>query len=189
VLGQPLTLPIYVSNADPPARGLKLDICAPALAAVAGGPAPILPIARLTLSLLQLDPPATHGDYVWNALVTPLAPDRHSPLSTKTYELRALVPVPQTLTLHARYLRASKTALLTGRLTAAGRPRAGAAVYFEIYQRTVTPKGIRYHDSIVGPATTNRDGRYRFRTRLAHTAGLQAFVQEATAGCAAPSRG
>lgn len=187
LLGQPIDLPIYVSSADPPAGGLKLDICAPALIAAAGGPAPLLPMASLTLSLLELDPPTTHGSYLWRAIVTPLAPDQHTPLPAKAYELRALAPVPHTLTLHARYQPSTRSALLTGRLTADGKPRSGVKIYFDILQRTVTPKGVRYHDTTAGPAKTNTAGRYSFRSRLTHSAGLQAIVPDTTGRCDGPS--
>ncbi len=157
LLGQPLELPIYVSSADPPATGLKLDICAPALAAGVGGLVPLLP------------------------------PDQHSPLPAKGYELRALVPVPHLLTLHARYQGSTRTALLTGRLTANGTPRSGVKIYFDILERTVTPTGVRFHDALAGPVKTNAAGRYSFRRRLTHTAGLQAFVEDTRGRCEGPS--
>lgn len=186
LLGQPLELPIYVARADPPARGLKLDICAPALAA-SGGSAPLLPMASLSLSLLQLDPPTAHGGYLWRAIVTPLAPDQQSPLPAKTYELRSLIPIPHTLTLHARYQSSTRTAFIDGRLTANGKPRAGVDVYLDILERTVTPTGIRFHDTTAGPVKTNPAGRYFLRKHLAHTAGLQAVVRDTTRRCDGPS--
>ena len=186
LLGQPIDLPIYVSSAAP-AGGLILDICTPTLIAAAGGPPPLLPMANLTLTLLELDPPKAHGSYLWRASVTPLAPDQHSPLPAKAYELRALVPVPHRLTLHARYQAPTRSALLTGRLTADGKPRAGVKIYFDILQRTVTPTGVRYHDTIAGPTKTNTAGRYTFRSRLTRSAGIQAIVPDTTSRCDGPS--
>ena len=158
LLGQPIDLPIYVSSAAP-AGGLILDICTPTLIAAAGGPTPLLPMATLTLTLLELDPPTAHGSYLWRASVTPLAPDQHSPLPAKAYELRALVPVPHTLTLHARYEPSTRTALLTGRLTADGKPRAGIKIYFDILQRTVTQTGAGHDGALRRPF--DRAGRLR----------------------------
>lgn len=183
LLGQPLDLPIYLSNAAPPRSGLELDICAPALATPAGGPPPLLPIESLTFELMQLDPPEEHGSYLWQAMITPFGPDLHSPLPAKTYEIRALVPLPQKLTLNATYRRTTETATFTGRLTANGVPRAAAKIYIDVLQRTVTSKGIRYNDSTVGPAKTNAAGVYVLHTRLRHTAGIQAVVRSTTSRC------
>ena len=97
------------------------------------------------------------------------------------------MPVPHLLTLHARYESSTKTALLTGRLTANGKPRSGVKIYFDILQRTVTPTGVRFHDAVAGPVKTNAAGRYSFRSRLSHTAGLQAFVEDTTNRCAGAS--
>src|SRR5207244_1395658 len=85
--------------------------------------AKVLPIRTLGLSLTDVDPPTRHGSYLWRAVVTPLATDRKTTKPEHAYELRAVVPVPDELTLTGTYLPRRHAVLLHGRLSANGSPR------------------------------------------------------------------
>ena len=183
LLGQPLDVPIAISAAGPDApqgAALRLDFCLPQLPAANGA---LLPINQLRISLDELEAPSARGSYVWHAFVTPLAPDRRTPLQDKTYELRALVPVPHLVTLRGRYDRKKHTALLHGRVTAAGEAEAGVRVWFVRLMRRVTPRGVIFEDSEVGSARTNASGAFTFKSPLRKTAGFVAVVHDSLGRC------
>jgi hypothetical protein len=188
LLGQPVGLPIYVSAQDPPNAGVRLDFCAPTLAAPTGATAPALPIASISLALPELDPPTTHDDYVWSSIITPLAPDQHTALPDKAYELRAIVPVPNTLTLRGHYQPRSHLAILTGTLTANGKPRPNVTVLFIGLARKVTPGGIVYADFPAGSTKTDRHGRYSFHHTIRRTTGFIAIARNTESRCEGPSK-
>jgi hypothetical protein len=183
LLGQPLDMPIAVSRPGPgapPDAALELDLCLPTLPAANGA---LLPINLLRMSLDELEAPAVRGSYLWHAFVTPVAPDRHSPLPEKTYELRALLPLPHLLTLHGRYELKSHKALLHGRLTAAGEPRGGVRVELIRLVRRVTPRGVVYRDSYAGSVRTGANGSFTLKTPLRRTAGFVAVVHDSLGRC------
>jgi hypothetical protein len=182
LLGEPVDVPIYLSA---PAGGsrLKLDICIPSLPGADGAPGRILPISSLRLFLPEFDVPKARDLYVWRARVTPLAPDRRTPLPQKAYELRAIVPRPHVLSLRGRYDRNAHVAVLQGRLTAAGKPRAGARIYFMALDRTIGGGEILFNDRPVGSVRTTAQGTYTFRKKIRKTTGFLAFVDSATSRC------
>ena len=186
LLGQPVDLPMYVAApaaGDPADAQLRIDLCAPALAP---GDA-VLPMLSLALQLPDLEPPRAPGSYTWRALVTPLAPDQSTLLPEKTYELRSLIPVPHRLTLKARYEARQRVAILEGRLTANGQPRAGVEIVVIRLVRRVTPRGVVFSDSRAGTARTGKRGTYAVRVKLPRTAGFIAFALPAVARCAGAS--
>jgi|GEM_PF-4878078 len=183
LVGQPLEVPIAISPPGPdapPDAALELELCLPTLPAANGA---VLPIDQLRLSLDELEAPTARGSYTWHAFVTPLAPDRQSLLQQKTYELRALLPLPHLLSLHGAYRARSHTALLRGRLTGAGQARASVRVVFIRLVRRVTPDGVVYHDSYAGAARTDATGSFTFKTPLRKTAGFVAVVHDALGRC------
>lgn len=197
LLGQPLDVPIAISPAGPDApagAASKLELCLPALPAANGA---LLPVNELRVSLDDLEAPTARGAYVWHAFVTPVAPDRRTPLQERTYELRALLPLPHLLTLRGRYRPKSHDAVLHGRLTGTGQARPGVRVSFIRLVRRVTPRGVVYRDSDVGSVRTDAQGSFTFKTPLRRTAGFVAVVHDtlgrcsglsvAPAGCASTS--
>jgi hypothetical protein len=187
LLGQPLDVPIAISPAGPDApqgAALKLELCLPQLPAADGA---LLPIDELRVSLDQLEAPSARGSYLWHAFVTPVAPDRRTPLPERTYELRALLPLPHLLTLNGRYRPASHTVLLRGRLTGAGQARPGVRVSFIRLIRRVTPRGVVYQDSWVGSARTDAGGSFTFKSPLRRTAGFVAVVRDSLGRCSGAS--
>jgi len=183
LLGQPLDVPIAVSQPGPGApadAALQLELCLPTLPAANGA---LLPLNQLRISLDELEAPTARGSYQWHAFVTPVAPDKHSPLPEKTYELRALLPLPHLLTLHGRYEPKSHKALLQGRLTGAGQAQGGVRVEFIRLVRRVTPRGVVYRDSYAGSVRTGANGSFTLKTPLRRTAGFVAVVHDSLGRC------
>ena len=183
LLGQPLDVPIAVSQPGPGApadAALQLELCLPTLPAANGA---LLPLNQLRISLDELEAPTARGSYQWHAFVTPVAPDKHSPLPEKTYEVRALLPLPHLLTLHGRYEPKSHKALLRGRLTGAGQAQGGARVEFIRLVRRVTPRGVVYRDSYAGSVRTGANGSFTLKTPLRRTAGFVAVVRDSLGRC------
>src|SRR5206468_5635633 len=94
LLGEPLDVPIYVSDAKDEPGHLRLDICLPSLPSSDPSAARRLPLSSLQLAIPEYDVPKTPGLYLWRARITPLAPNRRTPLEQKAYELRAVLPRP-----------------------------------------------------------------------------------------------
>jgi hypothetical protein len=182
LLGEPLDVPIYVSAPVGDSR-LRLDICVPSLPGADGVARRILPISSLRLSLPEFDVPKTRDLYVWRARVTPLAPDRRTPLPQKAYELRAIVPRPHVLSLRGRYDRNAHIAVLQGRLTAAGKPRAGARIYFIALDRTIRGGQVIFSDRNAGSVRTTAQGTFTFRAKIRKTTRFLALVDPATSLC------
>ncbi len=188
LLGQPLDVPLYLARTgagDPPGRRLKLVLCAPTLPAQDPASARALPISFVSLSLAEVAAPRALGSYLWRAVVTPLAPDRRTLRQGRAYEVRALVPVPNRLTLGGRY--SAGQAILTGRLTAGGKPRARVQVRIVKLTRVITPSGIAFRDAIAGFVRTDGTGRFTFRAKLPKPAGFVAFVDEGSTRCSGRS--
>jgi len=182
LLGQPLPIPIAISSAaagDPTDAGLRLDLCTPSI--VPGGT--LLPISTLAMSLDGLRPPRAAGSYDWRAFVTPVAPDRTTPLPDRAFELRSVVPVPQTLTLHGSYTAKAHKATLTGTLLEAGKPAPGVAVSIIKLVRTITPSGVDDEDVWLRDVRTDRAGHYHLNARLLRTAGFTAVTRARTTAC------
>ena len=182
LLGEPLDVPIYVSAPAGDSR-LRLDICVPSLPGADGAARRILPISSLRLSLPEFDVPKTRDLFVWRARVTPLAPDRRTLLPEKAYELRAIVPRPHVLSLRGRYDRNAHIAVLQGRLTAAGKPRAGARIYFIALDRTIRGGQVIFSDRNAGSVRTTAQGTFTFRAKIRKTTGFLALVDPATSLC------
>ncbi len=112
-----------------------------------------------------------------------MAPDRRTPLPEQAFELRSLVPVPQTLTLRGRYAPAARRVTLSGTLREAGKPVAGARVSITKLVRTVLPTGIVFNDAEIGVVRTTAAGAYRFVARLKRTAGFIATTDPRLMPC------
>jgi len=154
-------------------------------------PSPELPVSQgglaggrrllglgLDLQGVLTNPPA--GTHTWRLFVTPYAPGSASLDPGASFETRALLPLPQSLTVKTSYLAKTRTLLISGRLLAAGRPRAGAAVTVS------SAPGFE-----LGSARTGADGRFALRTRIAQkrrpqTLRLVADVALEARPCAEP---
>jgi hypothetical protein len=189
LLGQPFEVPLLLTAAasdDPAPAATSIVLCIPPLPTPDPGSGRPLPIISLDLSLGGLAAPLRHGSYVWRALVTPLAPDGRTLRLDQTYEVRAVVPVPNRLTLAARYDGARRAALLRGRLTANGVPRAGVPIELVRLVRRINPGGFTIGDSVVGWTRTNASGAYAFATQAQKTSTFVAVVAPSTSRCRGP---
>jgi hypothetical protein len=187
LLGQPLDVPIYLSHTgsgDPRGSGEKITICGPLLPStnpsVTRRP---LPISALELFISGRYLPTRHGDYLWRAVVDPLAADQTTILSTHTYEVDAVLPVPDDLTLTGAYSRQRQSAVLRGRFTANGAPRGNALIQITSIVRKVTLNGIKDDSKIVGTATTDASGTYTVTVPIRGATGYIATARATTTAC------
>lgn len=163
-------------------------LASPYVPAAQGGALGGYGFLELNLSLFQgrrfvFTGPAAAGTYTWRLLVTPFVAGTARPNPAATFEARTRVQVPHTLSLRARYLRRTKTVLLTGRLRVLGTPRARVRVRFY----AVGPGG----PSHFGWTRTRANGRYTLRKRVpphrrSRVLYLGAIVDEARGPCGAP---
>lgn len=179
VIGQVISLPIAVDAVTAPGAtsAYTLRFC-PFRA-----PSPALP-AGVTFAFLSagfsdgVTAPTTPGVYTWTALVTPATQFVADP--TAAFELRAVVPLPQSLSLDAQYDPKTHSAVLNGKLIVAGQPKAGAVVSFVAYDQSD-------HRTELGTASTDSAGAFRVRRPFAKTADVAASVDSSTGPCSSPS--
>jgi len=108
--------------------------------------------------------------HLWRALVTPFGADG-TPALGGTTELQAFVPLPQHLTLAARYIRKSHTVVLSGTVIAAGGPRPGQNVHF-----VASPAASFASVRSFGTAQTNGNGQFRLVRKLKATTYFDAYM-------------
>jgi hypothetical protein len=176
------TIPLTIGISDAGTGRLRLDLC-PQIGATAQGAARTPAVVAVVLVLADLDAPAEPGLYRWRALVTPRLPDGSATDERATYELRALVPVPHTLTLRGRLLAAPGRVRLTGSLRARGRPQPGHLIEITTLDRTITPRGVAFHDAPAGVTATTRSGSYRLDVPIRSTRGFVAATPPTAERC------
>ena len=184
LFGEPLELPLVVRApvADEAGAEQVLELCAPRLPGVSSAR---LPIVGLYLAVVEVGQPRAAGRFNWRALVEPLAADRRT--FANAYEVRAAVPVPHGITLSASYSRSSRIATVRGRLSAAGRPRAGVPVTLVAVRRSERPNGDDFPPRAVGTKRTDANGRFTFRLRTARETVYRAYVDDQVRACAPPT--
>lgn len=176
LLGNPIQLPIAVDQVDNPggAPSYVVHYCpfvAPSTAYASG-----LVFVDFALGLQLVGVPNGVGTYTWSALVTPASSWTADPAGT--FELRALVPLPNTLSAHARYEAKTHSAVITGRLAAGGKPRAGVSVY--VHQSNV-------RDPDTPSDVTDANGAFEVRRPVAKTASFVVQVDDLAGSCIDPS--
>src|SRR5262249_40732113 len=165
IAGQAVTVRVFVDAGGPPGVAYTLQSCPVGLP-----PEAALATAAITIVGFDQRSPAADGDYVWRALV--------SPESDPSYELQALLPLPERVTLAGRYDRKLGQAVVTGRVIEGGKPAPDADVtLINIQTATVREKRV------------NANGRFAFRFRLARSSDLQVSVAPSAGACAGPSAG
>jgi hypothetical protein len=115
--------------------------------------------------------PPKQGVYVWRVYETPFTLGTATADPAQTVETNARNQLPQLLTLRAGYDAAAKKAVLSGRLVAEGKPRAGINVHFES-----APKADARLLKPFGVARTGADGTFTFQKRALRTLYVYAFV-------------
>jgi hypothetical protein len=181
---EPLDVPIFVDAASGPDAalgGYELRACFD----LPQG----LSFRELELDLLRtIVPPTLPGIYVWHALVTP-ATATGAVDENGAWEVRALVPWPVALTLHARHGKANGRYVLYGRLVLAGKPRGGATIRL-LRAISGTEGSSSFTISFATPraAETNRAGQFRLAVTVKRRTDFYAlwfpFPRE---GCSSPS--
>lgn len=168
------SLPIFVVRPTGSTTGVELRFCAPTLTNLDGSPvsAPPIPLDGLSLLLSTLTPPTTAGSYLWHAYVSPQLPGTGAPNDAAAYELRALVPVPHAISVKGSYNAKLRDAVLTGRVTEAGKPQAHADV-FVLTLSAVQPIHAR----------TDAAGRFTIKTRESQTTTYYVQVPDQTGPC------
>jgi hypothetical protein len=87
-------------------------------------------LISLNLNLTVLTNPAAAGDVRWRATATPFAPGLGTLDAAGRIEAQSLLSLPQRISFTAR--RNGKSATVTGKLTANGKPLAGVLVQIEV---------------------------------------------------------
>jgi hypothetical protein len=175
ILGRALELPIAV-DATPTGDGRSsytLHFC-PLETPSAAYPSGVT-LVSTELDFATATAPKAAGTYQWSALVTPATPGPLTPDPGTAFELRARVPVPNVLTLHARYDAKAKTAVLTGQLVQAGVPRANATVAIQASGELGPGTSLQ--------TTTNAAGMYSARVRIRQTTLFNAVVAGSVGAC------
>jgi hypothetical protein len=127
-------------------------------------------VASVLVDATVLVEPRVADSYLWRAFVTPFGLGSAGPDPTQIYELRALVPVPQTLTLDTRYDAKTHRAVLSGQVTALGRPAARVPVRFAAHSAHVEFASF-------GPAKTDATGKYSLTWPIAEKTDFTATVE------------
>ena len=148
-----LELPVFVQRAAPGAS-LVLRFC----------PIWRTPGGEVTVEGLQFTIEGVFGELrargwnTWRALVSPPLPTL-APDEARTFELRAHEPMPHRITVRARHDAEAGVVVVSGNVTAVGRPESGVDLAILASRERV--KNI----PAIGTARTNEAGEYSFRYR------------------------
>jgi len=123
------------------------------------------------------------GSFLWRTLVTPFSVGTGTPNDAGTFEARTHVLIPHVLTAHARYLRKTKTVVVTGKLSALGQPRAGIRLEVDAFAKGFGADWGKVH--------TRADGSYTLRRRVrpgprARTFELDVYLTSVGGPCVDP---
>ena len=163
--GQQLSLPVYVDRVDADGVAYRLHVCPTGLASDARSE------ASISLGLDGLEAPTAPADYHWRALVTPQKRD--------AYELQAVLPLPESISLHARYVPKKKRAILTGSVVEGGKPVSGAELLIAGTQGE--------HTVGLFDGKTNAQGRFRATVHVTKTTDFVVGVGSAFGPCTEPA--
>jgi hypothetical protein len=114
-------------------------------------------LISLNLNLAVLTNPAAAGETRWRATATPFTPGAGTLDPAGRIEAQSLLSLPQRISFRAR--RSGKSAALTGKLTANGKPLAGVLVQIEVSK---TKKRLTPFDRV----RTNASGTFSKSFRL-----------------------
>lgn len=176
------TLPVTVFL-DPTAgveTGLgayKLQLCLPApdVPQSAGGAPSGLRVTDLFAEPTRgVTNPATLGQFLWRAFVTPLVPGTTTQNVAGTDEARSIVLLPQVLTLKGRYDRKTGSIVLTGTLILAS-AKAGAGVDVNVWGST--KRAVSTFKKL-GAVKTKKGTIYTYRRKSTKTMYFGTLVAE-----------
>jgi hypothetical protein len=171
IAGQQVSMTVFADPAQA-GGGYVLQAC-PAGLAIADA----VSSASISLSGINLVSPTSPGDYRWRTIVTPQ--------TRSAYELQAVVPLPESVTLKARYDRKRKTATVSGTVVEGGRPVPRAPVV--IYGSSGTNGNDDDSDLDLFEALTNAQGHFTIKARIARTTDFTVSVSPSVGSCARES--
>ena len=148
-------VPVFVDAGDTPDAAYRLQLCPPATLGETGAFAFSLPAPIVT-------EPTTTGSYLWRALITPAD-------AVPAFEVRAVVPLPQSLGLHASYNARTHTATVSGVATELGQPKAGETILIDA--------DSAHAHAHLDPVTTDAAGRYSARLAIKEQTDFTASAQ------------
>jgi hypothetical protein len=165
-LGQTLQVPLYVdatTGSETLLGAYRLIICLPPPDVPQGTPGRSAFGAQLLDAQFTVNgvfkTPATGGALRWESLVTPYNPGQGTPNLGGTFEARALVSLPVSLTLAATYTKKIGAYALKGKLSEGGIPAAGFSV-------SILRGASAAKLSKAASATTKADGSWSSSGRL-----------------------
>jgi hypothetical protein len=137
--------------------------------------------------------PATAGTYTWRAIVTPYVYGTATTDDASAFEERTHVLFPYAVTLKAGYAAHSQTLVVSGRVTALGKPQAGVKV--SLFADWLGGPADALTFAEVGKPTSRADGTFTVREprkRILQPADkakleISAFVDAVPGPCAAPA--
>jgi len=159
--GQSIGIPIFVdrtTGTDAALGGFVLQAClgSPDVPTDQGGAPFGAQLIDVSLQTTGVVVNAPAGSPVWKAFITPYTPGTATPDATGIVEARCIEPLPHTVTkFKAVYSKKTKKVTITGKLMAAGQPRAG--VHFRM-DASATPDPASFKPWAV--VTTRRDGTF-----------------------------
>lgn len=189
-------IPFYVdatqgSEASLGAYKLVACLASPYVPVAEGGAPDNLRVTELELALSEpgrsvITKPAS-GKFTWRLFTTPYVNGTATPNDGATFEARARMRLPHVMTERVRYLRKTKTLLITGRVRLLGKPERGMIV--------LVAGGAPKADFLdyFGQTKTSRGGFYSLRQpvalgRRARKLRVYVFGAEARGGaCVEPS--
>ncbi|HEV7134741.1 MAG TPA: hypothetical protein VGN27_13520 [Gaiellaceae bacterium] len=135
VSGQTLQVPMYVdptAGAEAALGAYKLVICLPPPDVPAGTPGRAAFGAQLLDAQFTVNgifsTPSGGGLVRWESLFTPYNPGKGTPNAAGTWESRAFVPLPVSLSLKASYTKKNRNYSVGGKLSEGGLPVSGVTV-------------------------------------------------------------
>jgi hypothetical protein len=194
VAGQSIQLPLYVNATQGVEQTLgleKLTVCLPpwdipeSLGGAAQG-AQILDVLFTVNGVFTT--PTAGGLSRWDALVTPYTPGTGKANPAGTFEMRAFVPLPVVLGLHATYLPKTNTFRLSGKVTEGGLPVPSLTLHIA---RGVSPSRLTQRSTTRTDANGNWKTAGHLSPRRTTYFQLNASVGEKestyAAGCQSPA--
>ena len=173
--GLTVPVPLFVdptTGAETALGGFKIEACfaAPDVPpAIGGAPAGV----RLVEAYLDFETvftnPSAAGTYTWRLFETPFTPGTATADSTGTIEARSLVGLPKLFSFKWALNAARNRVTLSGKVTEAGKPRAGVNVRF-----LGGPKNSLDSWKPFGVTKTKADGSFSFTKAV--TASLYVFA-------------
>jgi hypothetical protein len=164
-----LEIPFYVdptqgSEASLGAFKLVACLASPYVPVAEGGAPDNLRVTELVLGLSEpgrsvITKPAS-GKFTWRLFTTPYVDGTATPNDGATFEARARMLLPHVMTERVRYLRKTKTVLITGRVRLLGKPEGGMIV--TVAGGAPTAEFLDYF----GQTKTRADGTYSLRKRV-----------------------